>query len=107
MRSIFSRGILAATAALTAACSSTDSVAPATAPASARRTVSAGAEGVTTLSRPIDQNVWVSCANGGAGEAQIQRVNTVGGVAPSTAGSVVGEIAEVPYTAEYFFYRGR
>ena len=41
------------------------------------------------------------------GVTQIQRVNTVGGVAPSTAGSVVGEIAEVPYTAEYFFYRGQ
>jgi hypothetical protein len=40
------------------------------------------------------------------GVTQIQRVNTVGGVAPSTAGNVVGEIAEVPYTAEYFFYRG-
>lgn len=35
----------------------------------------------------------------------IQRVNTVGGVAPSTAGSAVGEQARVPYTAEYFFYR--
>lgn len=41
------------------------------------------------------------------GVTQIQRVNTVGGIAPSTGGSVVGEIAEVPYTAEYFFYRGQ
>ncbi|HEU4787463.1 MAG TPA: DUF3455 domain-containing protein, partial [Gemmatimonadaceae bacterium] len=41
------------------------------------------------------------------GVTQIQRVNTVGGIAPSTAGSIVGEIVEVPYTAEYFFYRGR
>lgn len=41
------------------------------------------------------------------GVTHIQRLNTAGGVAPSTAGSVVGEIAEVPYTAEYFFYRGR
>ncbi|HSQ32034.1 MAG TPA: DUF3455 domain-containing protein [Gemmatimonadaceae bacterium] len=40
------------------------------------------------------------------GVTQIQRVNTMGGVAPLTAGSAVGEIAEVPYTAEYFFYRG-
>jgi hypothetical protein len=67
MRSIIFRGIAAAAVAFTAACSSTDSVAPAT--ASARRTVSAGAEGVTTTSRPIDQYVWVSCTNGGAGEA--------------------------------------
>ena len=37
----------------------------------------------------------------------IQRVNTVGGVAPSTPGSAVGEQARVPYTAEYFFYRGK
>jgi hypothetical protein len=35
----------------------------------------------------------------------IQRVNTVGGLAPATAGSAVGEQVEVPYTAEYFFYR--
>jgi len=35
----------------------------------------------------------------------IQRMNTVGGNAPSTPGSVAGEEARVPYTAEYFFYR--
>src|SRR5262249_3748682 len=35
---------------------------------------------------------------------QIQRVNTVGGLAPSTAGATIGDIVEVPYTAEYFFY---
>ena len=37
----------------------------------------------------------------------IQRVNTVGGVAPSTPGTTSGEMASVPYTAEYFFYRAR
>ena len=37
--------------------------------------------------------------------AYIQRVNTVGGMAPGTAGSVVGEEQRVPYTAEYYFYR--
>jgi len=36
----------------------------------------------------------------------IQRVNTVGGTAPSAPGSFTGEQASVPYTAEYFFYRG-
>ena len=36
----------------------------------------------------------------------IQRVNTTGGLAPSAPGTVTGELAEVPYTAEYFFYRG-
>ena len=35
----------------------------------------------------------------------IQRVNTVGGIAPATPGTAVGQQAHVPYTAEYFFYR--
>ena len=35
----------------------------------------------------------------------IQRVNTVGGIAPVAPGSVPGEEARVPYTTEYFFYR--
>ena len=35
----------------------------------------------------------------------IQRLNTVGGVAPSAPGSAAGEAVKVPYTAEYFFYR--
>jgi uncharacterized protein DUF3455 len=34
----------------------------------------------------------------------IQRVNTVGGRAPSAPGTT-GEIRNVPYTAEYYFYR--
>jgi len=69
MRSIIFRGILSATIAFTAACSSTDSVAPASTRASADRTVAADVEGVNTVRRSIDQNVWISCANGGAGEA--------------------------------------
>jgi len=36
--------------------------------------------------------------------AHIQRVNTVGGKAPAEAGSL-GEVREIAYTAEYFFYR--
>jgi len=35
----------------------------------------------------------------------IQRMHTVGGLAPSAPGSVAGQEARVPYTAEYFFYR--
>jgi hypothetical protein len=35
----------------------------------------------------------------------VQRINTVGGRAPATAGTAGGQIARVPYTAEYFFYR--
>ena len=35
----------------------------------------------------------------------IHRVNTTGGLAPTIAGSTVGEEKRVPYTAEYYFYR--
>ena len=35
----------------------------------------------------------------------IQRVNTSGGKAPAEPGSFPGEVAKVPYAAEYFFYR--
>jgi hypothetical protein len=34
----------------------------------------------------------------------IQRLNTVGGSAPATAGTVIGQEARVPYTADYLFY---
>jgi Protein of unknown function (DUF3455) len=37
----------------------------------------------------------------------IQRVNTKGGLAPTAAGASIGEVAEVPYTADYYFYRAR
>jgi hypothetical protein len=37
------------------------------------------------------------------GVASIQRVNTAGGRAPSGPGSL-GEVRNVPYTAEYYFY---
>jgi hypothetical protein len=35
----------------------------------------------------------------------IQRVNTVGGKAPKEDGTFVGQVARVPYAADYFFYR--
>ena len=35
----------------------------------------------------------------------IQRLNTVGGNAPSTPGSVIGQEARIPYTADYLFYQ--
>ena len=38
------------------------------------------------------------------GVTSIQRVNTVGGRAP-TAPGIQGELRNVPYTAEYYFYR--
>jgi hypothetical protein len=37
----------------------------------------------------------------------IQRVNTVGGLAPTAPGSVADEVARVPYTTEYVFYRAQ
>jgi hypothetical protein len=35
----------------------------------------------------------------------IQRLNTVGGIAPTSAGNFMDEEARVPYSAEYYFYR--
>jgi hypothetical protein len=35
----------------------------------------------------------------------IQRVHTVGGLAPFDPGTQIGQVAPVPYTADYFFYR--
>ena len=37
----------------------------------------------------------------------IQRVNTKGGLTPTAPGSAIGTLADVPYTAEYYFYRPR
>jgi uncharacterized protein DUF3455 len=39
------------------------------------------------------------------GVTYIQRVNTVGGKAPTVPGHVEGAMARVPYTAEYLFYK--
>ena len=35
----------------------------------------------------------------------IQRTNTSGGNAPTVPGTTINELKEVPYTAEYYFYR--
>ena len=35
----------------------------------------------------------------------IQRVNTTGGLAPTEPGLTDGETAQIPYTAEYYFYK--
>ena len=35
----------------------------------------------------------------------IQRINTKGGLVPTAPGVNIGSVAEVPYTAEYYFYR--
>lgn len=39
------------------------------------------------------------------GTTHIQRVNTVGGLTPTTPGTTYGDKVKVPYTAEYIFYR--
>jgi hypothetical protein len=39
------------------------------------------------------------------GTTFIHRVNTIGGLAPVVPGTVIGQVAEVPYAADYFFYR--
>lgn len=39
-----------------------------------------------------------------AGTTYVQRVNTTGGLAPTTACNV-GDTANVPYTADYYFYQ--
>jgi hypothetical protein len=40
-----------------------------------------------------------------ANTSLIHRVNTAGGKAPSVNGTFIGQVAEVPYIADYFFYR--
>jgi hypothetical protein len=35
----------------------------------------------------------------------VQRLNTVGGKAPAVPGAFLGQVARVPYTADYLFYR--
>jgi hypothetical protein len=37
----------------------------------------------------------------------VQRVDTVGGTAPTTPGAAPGEVARVPYSAVYVFYRAQ
>ena len=39
------------------------------------------------------------------GVTYIQRLNTSGGIAPTSPGTTTGQIARVPYTTEYYFYR--
>ena len=40
-----------------------------------------------------------------ADTALIHRVNTAGGNAPNVNGTFIGQVVEVPYIADYFFYR--
>jgi hypothetical protein len=35
----------------------------------------------------------------------IQRINTAGGIRPTTPGTTVGDEVRIPYTTEYYFYK--
>ena len=116
MRSTIRRGIMAATLAFLGACGSADSLAPRStlAPASVSRTVSANAESVTPIGRAIDQYVWLSCANGGAGEAvrvmgelryDVQRTKDSSGVFHLNIKSNTSGLTAVGQTTGTF-YRG-
>ena len=113
MRSIIYRVIAAATLAFTGACSSADAVAPTATSASASGTA-AVAEGIAPVSRAIDQYVWVSCTNGGAGEAvrvtgelryDVQRTKDSSGVYHLSIKSNTSELTAVGLTTGTF-YRG-
>ena len=68
--------------------------------------------GTLTDRCPVNANAidWVklSADNSGTGVFNqttfIQRLNTVGGLAPTTPGTVVGQEFKSPYTADYYFY---
>ena len=64
--------------------------------------------GCTPDSSAIAWLLLAATENSGAGifarTTYVQRTNTTGGLAPSEPGSF-NELREVPYTAEYYFYR--
>lgn len=73
-------------------------------------------EAASTANPPVDPNAipWlrleaVSTSKPGvlANTTYVQRVNTAGGKAPGSPGATIGQEADAPYTAEYFFYRAQ
>jgi hypothetical protein len=66
-------------------------------------------KGCTPDSTAIPWLILKKVSNDGSGIFSsvtfIQRVNTTGGTAPTAPGAEIGERKEVPYTAEYYFYR--
>jgi len=76
---------------------------------SGSKVVGARIQGCTPDTNSIPWLLLQKVTNDGPGifhrVTYIQRVNTVGGLAPSAPGTFVGEVREVPYTAEYYFYR--
>src|SRR5262249_49874100 len=77
--------------------------------ASGSRVVGARVAGATADPNAIDWLLLRAVSSEGPGifdgVTYIQRVNTVGGKAPTAPGDYVGEEVRVPYAAEYFFYR--
>jgi hypothetical protein len=76
---------------------------------SGSKVVAARVAGVTVEATAIPWLLLKATGTEGPGilnrTAYVQRVNTVGGLAPSTPGTAAGQEARVPYIAEYFFYR--
>ena len=77
--------------------------------ASGSKVVAARVAGVTVDASSIPWLLLKATSAEGPGifarTTYIQRVNTVGGLAPAAAPTQAGQVARVPYTAEYFFYR--
>jgi hypothetical protein len=75
------------------------------------RVVAARLEGCSADPAAIPWLLLQAVSNDGPGAfdsvTYIQRVNTVGGLAPTAPGASIGAMAEIPYTAEYYFYRAR
>lgn len=65
---------------------------------------------VASAAAPIPGAIpWLlltAVAQGGSGVTSIQRLSTIGGVAPATGcdASAIGATTQVPYTAQYYFY---
>lgn len=76
---------------------------------SGSKVIAARVAGCSVDPTAIDLLLLQAVSNEGHGPFKrvtyIQRLNTVGGKAPIAPGSIVGAVAEIPYTAEYYFYR--
>ena len=78
---------------------------------SGSKVVGAVADRCTPDAASIPWLLLTAKSSGGPGVfdsiSYIQRINTAGGNAPASPGSVVNQEARVPYTTEYVFYRKR
>ncbi len=78
---------------------------------SGSKVVAARVAGCSADPTAIDWLLLRAVSNEGNGPfrrvAYIQRVNTVGGKAPTAPGLIVGALIDVPYTTEYYFYRAQ